>query len=162
MSAGGLTEAELFGVKVSRFALFLVIIPVAIAFTFLRYCALMKSSIVYRIVFFEITARHYPSWHESGLGSLLFTGDTNFGTPLHERYFEQGAGWRTVWLTSNLELLFALLGPAVFDVYAYVFLFGAAEISSVGVTVSATVSGLLFVLGWLHSFIGLFGNERTG
>jgi len=162
MSAGGLTEAELFGVKVSRFALFLVIIPAAIAFMFLRYCALTKSSVIYQIVFYEITERHYPSWYESSLGSLLLTGNTNFGNALHETYFEKGIGWRTVWLTSTLELLFALLGPAAFDVYAYIFLFGAPEIDTVGVTVSAIVSGLLIVLGWLHFLIGPFGNEQKG
>jgi hypothetical protein len=46
MSAGGLTEAELFGVKVSRFSLFLLVIPVAIALVFARAVVLIKSSVI--------------------------------------------------------------------------------------------------------------------
>jgi hypothetical protein len=159
MSSGGLTEAELFGVKVSRFSLLLVVVPVAIAFTFSRAVTLLKTSIVYRTVFFGVTERYYPNWARSGLDSLLLTSYVNLGNTMHEQFFDPGVSRWSVSTMSIIEMVAVLFGPPAFDVYAYIVLFGSSEVAPAGVFVSAIVSGLLVVMGCVNALTAPF---RTG
>lgn len=150
MSAGGLTEAELFGVKVSRFSLFLLVIPVAIALVFARSVVLVKSSAVYRHVCFELMARYYPSWRRSGLDALLLSNDFILSAAVHENFFPRGVGRRILLLSLAVEWSIWAFAPAAFDVYAYFVLFRSHEIQQVGVVISSIIAGLLVIVGWTN------------
>jgi hypothetical protein len=150
MSAGGLTEAELFGVKVSRFSLFLLVIPVAIALVFARAVVLIKSSVVYKHVAFDITARYYPSWSRSGLDGLLLSSDYWLSGAVHENFFERGAGRRVLLFSSTVELIVWSLAPVAFDIYAYFVLFRSHEIQPIGVVISSIIAGALIIVGWIN------------
>jgi hypothetical protein len=150
MSAGGLTEAEVFGVKVSRFSLFLIFIPVAIAFVFARSVILLKSSIIYKDVFYKITARYYPAWSRSALDGLLNSGSFMLSSAVHEGFFKPGVGRRVLELSAAAERAVWALAPAAFDVYAYIVLFRSPEIQPVGVVLSLVTATLLMLVGWIN------------
>jgi len=162
MSAGGLTEAELFGVKVSRFSLFLLVIPVAIAFVFARSVILVKSSAIYRHVYLALAARYYPSWSRSGLDGLLLSSEFMLSAAVHENYFPQGVGRRVLLLSSVVELTVWALAPAVFDVYAYFVLFRSHEIQQGGVVISVIIASVLVIVGWVNFLTMPIGTEPQG
>jgi hypothetical protein len=150
MSAGGLTEAELFGVKVSRFSLFLIVIPVAVAFIFARSIIMIKSSTIYKHIYFDITGRYYPSWARSRLDGLLLTSEHMLSGAVDENFFDKGLGRQVLLASSMVEMVAWTFAPLAFDVYAYLVLFRSSEIQQVGVTISAAISGLLIILGMVN------------
>ena len=155
LSTSKLSEAELMGMKVQDFSAFRLAIPAGVAILMVRaVVALRAGGLIYQ-VFYEVVKRHLPSWHESGLGSLL----TNAHGPLsvdagymqidgteHPVVHKMNQGVRLA------EVLGGLGVVILFQVYAYHELFDDSRISnilasaSLVVTIVATAFAVMYLL----------------
>lgn len=153
LSGGGLTEAEIFGLKIERFTLFLLAIPVAVSFLFLRACAMLNAFRVYKTLYFNCTALFYPALRTSLLDALLLSTPDQVNGPVASIYYRRGLARKAVSATALAEALFLLLAPAGFTVYAFYWLFSSSEISRLGTAVSLFFSLLLLAAGWVQYLI---------
>ncbi|OJF10411.1 hypothetical protein [Couchioplanes caeruleus] len=121
LSSGGLTEAELFGIKVQNFILFRVSIPVVMAYLLASVSLLAIRRARLRNLYHEIVKKRFPRWSESGL-DLAPVDDVQFlfvyGEGLSSKRSES---WGDVVMWTDLAVVF--LTPVIFGIAAYVNLF---------------------------------------
>jgi hypothetical protein len=157
LASGGLTEVEIFGVKASKFSLFLLAIPVAVSFVFARTVGLLATISVYEYVYHEVLRATCPPLAASGLGMLPLGRVNSWGIAELDRHlFEAGTSRRISLIGTYLETGFAFLAPIAFGIYAYGNLFVSAETPTWAVSVSLALTVLLIVYGFfVNIYIGL-------
>jgi hypothetical protein len=121
LSSKGLTEAEIFNIKVQNFVLFRVAIPVAMAYLATSVVLLMNQRSKLRDLYYEIVRQHFPSWDKSEIGSipigdmnLLFTHSPMLHSDTDERWARR---------FFNIDVAIVLLLPILFSAFAYANLF---------------------------------------
>lgn len=154
LSSGGLTEVEIFGVKASKFSLFLLSLPIVVVFLFLRISNLVTTSQIYRAVYVGILANLDHRWISSGLGTLPVADVAATGASSDDIDLFPQRRQRMLRLVHYHSIdLFALLIPPTFIVYAYVQLYQTASIDARSTSISLTVSTVLYIFALISDLI---------
>ncbi|TYB37148.1 hypothetical protein FXF50_16060 [Micromonospora sp. AP08] len=153
LSSARLSEAEIVGVKVQDFSFFLIVIPVAISFLFLRALLVIRAYGEYMQIYHEITRKYVPRWYESDLDEVLMPWQGSLVASPSLSHLDGGEhplAYKSRRVLQLLELALGLAVPVLFQVYAYTVLFRRPEIPVVVSAVSLAISAVIVTAGVLY------------
>jgi hypothetical protein len=156
ISAKGVGEFSLFGVKITRYDAFKVAIPPIMAGLFARISSGANTKLVFTDVYFEISRQAYPAFHSTSLDSLALPSGVPF-TDAPDIFWKGSKAWSLGTILGGISILsiFELL-PVTFFAYAYYILFGQYHVTNVFVLLSLVCSVLLYGLGLAMIFLDVW------
>ena len=143
-----LTEVELFGLKLSKFTLILLTIPVVESLLNLRIITNFTVVTICESAIYEFGTQHYSTLHPSKLDELL-SPSLNVSPTMDNEFYRLGIGRRILKMMAIAEVLVVLLIPIVFTVWAYIQLFASPNIGVIPTLISLALTLALVLLGIL-------------
>jgi hypothetical protein len=154
-------EASVVGVKISDFGFLQPLLPVAVAFLYLRLMILNRDQEVYTSVYYAVAQQGFPGLYASQI-DRLFTSISGYVVSVLPGPFMSRGKRRISFITLMVELLLTITLPLAFCIYAYWQLFTRKAIAGGFVLVTAVPTLVFLTLGVMLIFTSPSNSDPRG